>query len=54
MRSEDVVVGKTYRIRQWDDMEKEFGLTESGSIKCKLFFCERNEAFVRKEVHCER
>lgn len=38
MRIEDVVVGKTYRIRQWDDMEKEFGLTESGSINCKLFF----------------
>lgn len=34
MRIEDVVVGKTYRIRQWDDMEKEFGLSETGSIKC--------------------
>lgn len=38
MRIEDVVVGETYCIRQWDDMEKEFGLTESGSIKCKSFF----------------
>lgn len=34
MRIEDVVVGKTYRIRQWDDMEKEFGVSETGSIKC--------------------
>lgn len=34
MRIEDVVVGKTYRIRQWDDMEREFGLLETGSIKC--------------------
>lgn len=25
MRIEDVVVGKTYRIRQWDDMKNELG-----------------------------
>lgn len=34
MRIEDVVVGKTYRIRQWDDMENEFGLTAMGNIDC--------------------
>lgn len=34
MRIEDVVVGKEYRIRQWDDMEKEFGILGTGSIKC--------------------
>lgn len=38
MRIEDVEVGKEYRIRQWDDMEREFGLSEMGSIKCKSFF----------------
>lgn len=34
MRIEDVEVGKTYRIRQWDDMANEFGVSEMGSIKC--------------------
>lgn len=34
MRIEDVVVGKTYRIRRWDDMENEFGLTAMGNINC--------------------
>lgn len=34
MRIEDVEVGKTYRIRQWEDMEKEFGLTAMGNIDC--------------------
>ena len=26
--------GETYLVRQWDDMESEYGLRPSGSIKC--------------------
>lgn len=31
-------VGELVRIRQWDDMEKEFGLTMLGSIRCCCCF----------------
>lgn len=31
-------VGELVRIRQWDDMEKEFGTTGSGSVDCKCQF----------------
>lgn len=31
-------VGDRVRIRQWDDMEKEFGLNSCGSINCKYGF----------------
>lgn len=38
MRIEDVEVGKTYRIRQWEDMEKEFGIKASGNIGSQIPF----------------
>lgn len=31
-------VGELVRIRQWDDMEKEFGLVMGGSIRCSRIF----------------
>lgn len=31
-------VGELVRIRQWDDMVKEFGTTGSGSVNCNLYF----------------
>lgn len=31
-------VGDRLRIRQWDDMEAEFGLTYDGDIECKGVF----------------
>lgn len=31
-------VGDRVKIRQWDDMEKEFGLNDFGSIKCACGF----------------
>ena len=31
-------VGELVRIRQWDDMEKEFGLDAGGDINCRLQF----------------
>jgi hypothetical protein len=33
-------VGDKVTIRQWDDMESEFGLIESGEIKVPKFFTE--------------
>lgn len=31
-------VGELVRIRQWDDMAKEFGTTASGSVDCHYYF----------------
>ena len=33
-------VGELVRIRQWDDMAKEFGISGSGSVVCNLYFTE--------------
>lgn len=38
MRHEDIHVGDRLRIREWGDMEAEFGTTDSGSIDCKFVF----------------
>ena len=32
-------VGDVCRIRQWDDMAAEFGLSEFGNIPCSATFC---------------
>lgn len=40
MKAEDLVIGKQYRIRQWDDMEKEFGMNGCGDIKTQYIFTE--------------
>ena len=34
-------VGGLVKIRQWDDMVKEFGTTASGSVDCRRFFTKR-------------
>ena len=34
-------VGELVRIRQWDDMEKEFGTDSFGSVACRYFFTKR-------------
>ena len=31
-------VGELVRIRQWDDMVKEFGTKDTGSVNCKCYF----------------
>lgn len=31
-------LGDKVKIRQWSDMEKEFGLDEGGDIDCRCFF----------------
>lgn len=32
MKAEDLVIGKRYRIRQWEDMESEFGTYFNGDL----------------------
>ena len=31
-------IGDYVKIREWDDMEREFGLNDSGHIDCKFLF----------------
>jgi hypothetical protein len=38
MRIDDLVPGCTYRIRQWDDMDREFGVLVSGTINTQAGF----------------
>ena len=38
MREEDIHIGDRLRIRQWEDMELEFGLSNLGDIKCEYYF----------------
>lgn len=38
MKEKDVYVGQRVRIRNWDNMEKEFGLDSSGDIRCPANF----------------
>ena len=40
MRDEDIHIGDVLRIRQWDDMAKEFGVNDYGSIPCRCAFTE--------------
>lgn len=40
MKIEDIHVGDKVRIRQWDDMKKQFGITILGSINCNCKFTE--------------
>jgi len=37
----EFVVGDYVRIRSWDDMEREFGLTSEGNIRCRFGFTNR-------------
>ena len=42
MREEDIHIGDRLRIRQWDDMELEFGLTaRTRSIRCTYRFTKK-------------
>lgn len=40
MRPEDIHVGDVLRIRQWDDMAEEFGLSPDCEIMCAYTFTE--------------
>lgn len=41
MNSDYFAVGDDVRIREWEDMETEFGLNFIGDIKCKCIFVTR-------------
>lgn len=38
MKEQDIKVGDRLRIRQWGDMEHEFGLDSDGNISCDASF----------------
>ena len=46
-------VGELVRIRQWDDMEKEFGLTMLGSISCQCCFTDEMKPLCGKYAEIE-
>lgn len=46
-------VGELVRIRQWDDMEKEFGLTMLGSISCRCCFADGMKPLCGKYAEIE-
>lgn len=41
MKASDFKVGDIVRIRQWDDMELEFGTDRWGHIRCNQYFTEQ-------------
>ena len=43
-------VGDKVRVRQWDDMAREFGLDEYGDIAMSYFFSKEMEKYCGKEV----
>lgn len=44
-------VGDKLRVRDWEDMEEEFGLDRDGDIKCTPFFIEEMRKFCGKVVN---
>ena len=44
MKKEDIVIGTTYRIREWDGMVQEFGLDSRGNVSVS------DDAFFSKEM----
>ena len=47
-------VGELVRVRQWDDMEKEFGLTMLGSISCQCCFTDEMKPLCGKYAEIVR
>lgn len=47
-------VGELVRIRQWDDMEKEFGIDKDGHIKCGCCFTDGMAPLCGKYAEIER
>lgn len=46
----DFAPGDVVVIRDWDDMEQEFGLNRYGSIECKCSFTEEMRRFCGERV----
>lgn len=46
-------VGDHLRIRQWEDMEAEFGLNRSGDIPCEATFTQYMRKLCGREFHVD-
>lgn len=46
-------VGDKLRVREWEDMEREFGIDRDGDIKCTPFFIKEMCKFCGKVVTVE-
>lgn len=46
MKLEDIAVGQKVRIRQWGDMEREYGLTVRGNISSPAYLFLKNMRFM--------
>lgn len=40
--------GDEVRIKTWEEMKEEFGLTSSGDIKCRCYFLKEMEIYFKK------
>lgn len=49
-RIKEFKIGQKVKIREWEDMEKEFGITHTGSIDCKYRFTERMKSICGDEI----
>lgn len=49
MKLEDIHIGDTVRIREWEDMASEFGCNEYGTIECRFQFVKDMEPLCGKE-----
>lgn len=43
-------VGDKIKIREWDDMEKEFGLNRNGNIDCRCYFTKNMKQYCGKTL----
>lgn len=50
----EIKVGDKVRIREWDDMAKEFGVYEDGDIKTKYYFTKEMKKYCGKFVEVKR
>lgn len=47
-------VGDKVKVREWDDMEEEFGMDEYGDIDCNFSFVKNMKEYCGKEMTVSR
>lgn len=54
MKVGDINRGDIVRFRQWDDMQKQFGSTRGGNIKCQYTFTSGMRCLCGKEYEVDQ